>query len=244
VVIAADLLRSILEATPLATKPNPTEPATPLERLHADRAGLTGDLAAQSAVAARLRETANAEAAVLAEIGAMGSAEIAAMTAWASGGCVGEQPVPDQKQRRALAEKLNAAQSAAAAAKGAGQDIDHQIGKLNHRLATIAGQIEVAVLDAAELEFAEVCRQNTAFVELLRKSSLKIFGLCSFLSTEGRRLNDRADTDGGKRYLARAEALAAAANKLPKPGVSQVEIVSAANDWARRIADLRKGPST
>ena len=29
-----------------------------------------------------------------------------------------------------------------------------------------------------------------------------------------------------------------------KPGVSQVEIVSAANDWARRVSDLRKGPST
>jgi hypothetical protein len=230
-----------------ATKPPalPTDnPVTPLEQLHADRAGLTGELAVLSASSTRLRETANAEAAVLREIGEMSSAEIAAMTAWASAGCAGDPPAPDQKQRRALAEKLNAAQSAAAAAKGAGQDIDHQISVLNQRMATIAGQIEVAVLDAAELEFAEVCRQNTAFVDLLRKSSLKIFGLCSFLSTEGRRLNDRADTDGGKRYLARAEALAAAANKLPKPGVSQVEIVSAANDWARRIADLRKGPAT
>src|SRR3979411_1314872 len=89
------------------------EPATVLEQLHADRAGLTGELAGLQASSARLRETANAEAAVLREIGEMGSAEIATMTAWASAGCAGEQPVPDLKQRRALAEKLGAAQSAA-----------------------------------------------------------------------------------------------------------------------------------
>jgi hypothetical protein len=225
----------------LANKSNPSEPVTPLEQLLADRAGLTHSLTELNQSAARLRETGAAEAAVLAEIGELGRTEIADMTKWATEGCHGDAPRSNQQKRIVLGQKLSAAQSAAAAAKGAGQDIDHQIGELNHRLATIAGQIEVAVLDAAELEFAEVCRQNTAFVELLRKSNLRIFGLCSFLSTEGRRLNDRADTDGGKRYLARAEALAAAANKLPKPGVSQVEIVSAANEWARRIADLRKG---
>jgi hypothetical protein len=87
--------------------PSATEPATPLERLHADRAGLASELAGLNASSARLRETGAAEAAVLREIGEMGSAEIAAMTAWASAGCVvGDQPVPDQKQRRALAEKL------------------------------------------------------------------------------------------------------------------------------------------
>src|SRR5712671_2012522 len=124
-----------------ATKPltAAAEPATPLEQLHADRAGLASELAGLNTSSARLRETANAEAAVLREIGELGSAEIAAMTAWASSGCVGDPPAPDQKQRRALAEKLSAAQSAAAAAKGAGQDIDHQIGELNHRLATISG---------------------------------------------------------------------------------------------------------
>jgi hypothetical protein len=221
-----------------------TEPATQLAELHRDRAGLTSELAGLNASAARLRETAASEAGVLAEIGAMGSAEIVAMTTWASAGCIGDPPAPDQKQRRALAEKLATAQSAAAAAKGAGQDIDHQIGELNNRLRAIGSQIEIAVLDAAELEFAEVCRQNAAYVELLRQSSLSVFGLCSFLSTEGRRLMDRADTEGGKRHLARAEAIAATANKLPKPGVSQVEIAAAANEWARRIAALRKGPAS
>src|SRR5258708_1909445 len=110
---------------------------TPLEGLQADRAGLTSELAALNAASARLSETANAEAAVLREIGAMGSAEIAAMTAWASVGCVGDPPAPDLKQRRALAEKLATAQSAATAAKGAAADIDHQIGELNDRLRNI-----------------------------------------------------------------------------------------------------------
>ena len=92
---------------------------------------------------------------------------------------------PDQKLRRALAEKLAATQSAAAAAKGAAQDIGQHTAELNQRLIAINVEIEVAVLDAVELEFADVCRQNTDVVDLLRKSSLKIFGLCSFLSTEG-----------------------------------------------------------
>jgi hypothetical protein len=61
-------------------------------------------------------------------------------------------------------------------------------------------------------------------------TSHRIFGLCSFLSTEGRRLNDRTDTEAGKRYSARAEALAAAAGKLPEPGVSQIEIAAAAKE--------------
>jgi hypothetical protein len=104
-------------------------------------------------------------------------------------------------------------------------------------------EIEVAILDAMELEFVDICRQNTDVVDLLRKSSLRIFGLCSFLSTEGRGLNDRTDTEAGKRYLARAEALASTANKLAKSGVSQVEIAAAANEWGRHVADLRKGSS-
>jgi hypothetical protein len=231
------------------TKPPalPTDkPVTPLERLHAERAVLMGELAVLNASAARLRQTANAEASVHREFADMSSAEIDAVSAWAKAGCIGDPPAPDQKHRRALAEKLAAAQSAAAAAaaKGAGQDIDQQIADLNQRLIAINVEIEVGVLDAVELEFAAVCRQNTAFVELLRKSSLSIFGLCSFLSTESRRLNDRADNEAGKRYLARAEALAAAANKLPKPGVSQIEIAAAANEWGRHVADLRKGSSS
>jgi hypothetical protein len=40
--------------------------------------------------------------------------------------------------------------------------------------------------------------------------------------------------------LARAEALATAANNLPKPAVSQVEIAAAANEWGRHVVDLRK----
>ena len=56
-------------------------------------------------------------------------------------------------------------------------------------------------------------------------------------------MNDRTDTEAGKRYLARAEALTAAANKLPKPDVSPAEIAAAANEWGRHVADLRKGSS-
>jgi DNA repair exonuclease SbcCD ATPase subunit len=215
------------------------EQATPLERLHADRAGLTSELAGLNASSARLRETANAEAAVLQEIGAMGSAEIAAMTAWASAGCVGDAPAPDLKQRRALAEKLATAQSAAAAAKGAGADIDHQIGELNDRLRNIAAQIEKAALDAMQADFSTLNDQHLAATEAVRKVAAKMHGLCSYLTNEGRRLIDRGDHEAGKRYLARAEAFTGI--KLASPGVTQGEIIEAANDWSRRAAALRSG---
>jgi len=213
-----------------------------LEKLHADRAGLIGELAVLNASSARLRETANAEAAVLREIGEMGSAEIAAMTAWASGGCAGEQPVPDLKQRRALAEKLAAAQAAATAAKAAGTDIDNQIGELNNRLRTVAAQIEKASLDAMQGDFRSLNDQHLAATEVIRKITAKLHGLCSYLSNEGRRRIDRGEHEAGKAYLARAEALTSI--KLASPGVTQGEIIEAAHDWSRRAAALRAGPAS
>jgi hypothetical protein len=222
---------------------SPTDkPVSQLARLHRERTVIMGELAVLNASAARLRQAENAEAAIHREFADLSSSDIDAVANWARSP-IGEPPPPDQKLRRALAEKLAAAQSAVAAAKGAAQDIGQHTAELNQRLNAINVEIEVAVLDAVELEFADICRQNTDVVDLLRKSSLRIFGLCSFLSTEGRRLNQHSDTEAGKRYLARAEALAAAANKLPKPGVSQVEIAAAANEWGRHVADLRKGSS-
>jgi hypothetical protein len=221
----------------------PTDrPVSPLAHLHRERTVKMGELAVLNVAAARLRQAENAEAAVHREFADLSSAEIDAVAKWAKTP-IGEPPPPDRKLRRALAEKLAAAQSAAATARGAAQDIGQHTAELNQRLIAINVEIEVAVLDAVELEFAEVCRQNTDVVDLFRKSSLRIFGLCSFLSTEGRRLNDRTETEAGKRYLARAEALAVAANKLPQPGVSQVEIAAPANEWGRHVADLRKGSS-
>jgi hypothetical protein len=193
-----------------------TEPGAALEQLHADRAGLTSELAALNASSARLSQTANAEASVLREIGDLGSAEIAAMTAWASGGCVGNPPTPDPQQHRVLAEKLAAAQSAAAAAKGAGQDIYHQIRQLNDQLGIINRQIENAALDALQADFRALCGQHIAAVEVSRKLTAQLHGLCSYLANEGRRLIDSGQLVAGKAYLARAEALTG--TKLPDPG--------------------------
>ena len=219
-----------------------TEPATSLERLHADRAGLAGELDILHRSAARLRDAASGEAAVLREIVEMGTTELAAMTAWATAGAAGEPPTPDLKQRRAVAERLVAAQAAAAAANGAGEDIAHQVQEMTQRIKIVTERIDAAVLDSVADEFLDLCQQNSVAVEQLRLVSLRIFGLCSYLSTEGRRRNDGADTAGGKQYLARAEQLANAANKLPKPGVSHVEIAGAADTWGRHVANLRRGP--
>jgi hypothetical protein len=240
------LLRSISEAQALAPATKPltpvaTEPATPLERLHAERAGLASELDGLNASAARLGETVASEAAVLREIGDLGNSEIAVMTAWASGGCVGDPPAPDQKQRRALAEKLAAAQAAAAAAKGAGRDVDTKIADINRELAGINQSIEKAALDVMQADFRALNDQHLAAVEVIRKVSAKMHGLCSYLSNEGRRRIDNGDQEAGRVYFSRAEALTGI--KLANPGVTQGEIIRAANDWSRRAANLREGPA-
>jgi hypothetical protein len=176
---------------------------------------------------------------VAAEITELGRTEIASVTAWATGGCIGHAPRADQNKRIMLGQKLTAAQSAAAAAKGAGADIDRQISALNDQLRTIAAQIEKAALDGMHDEFRALSDQHLAAIEAARKLSAKLLGLCSYLSNEGRRRLDRGDQEGGKAYLARAEALTSI--KLANPGNTQGEIIEAANDWARRAAALNKG---
>jgi hypothetical protein len=225
-----------------AVKPPPSPkaaPATDLERLHADRAGLTGKLVRLKASSARLREAANAEAAVLREIDDLTRADAAAMTAWAAGCCVGDVPVPDQKQRRALAEKLTTAKAAAAAAVGAGHDIDHQISLINQQIAGVSQSIDKAALDIMQAEFGHFREQYAAAMALGGKLAAKIHGLCSFFANEGRRLTDRGEHEAGKRFLAQAEAMTAI--RIAKPDVSHGEIIEAADNWSRRLAALRKG---
>jgi hypothetical protein len=235
--------KSITMASP-ATKPltlSATEPATALETLHRDRAGLADKLADLNRAAAKLRETSAAEAAVLAEIDALAAADVETMKAWAAGGCLGEAPKPDQSKRIVLGQQLNAAQAASAAAKGAGQDINNQIGELNNRLRNIESQIEKAALDDMQGEFSNLNAQHLAATEALRKVSAKMLGLCGYLANEGRRRIDNGDQEAGRVYHARAEALTS--TKLANPGVTQGEIIRAADDWSRRAADLREGPA-
>jgi hypothetical protein len=60
--------------------PSATEPATPLESALQDRTRVTEALADMNRAAARLHEAATAEASVIAEITALGTAESAEMT--------------------------------------------------------------------------------------------------------------------------------------------------------------------
>lgn len=222
-----------------ATKLTPaTEPATPLERLHADRAGLTSELAGLNASAASLNQSVASDAAVRAELDALSNAEINAMLKW-SEGCHGEAPRPDQQARIRLAQKLNAIQAGSNAAKGAVVVIDQQIAALNERLRAIDAQIEQAALDAMQATLTDIRAEHLAAIELVRKSSAKLLGACSYMTNVGRRMIDHGDVEGGKRYLAKAEAMNAI--KLPTVGVTQGEIIEAANDWSRRISKHRAG---
>lgn len=219
------------------------KPTTALERLHGDRAGLTGELATLNAASARLHAAANAEAAVLTEIGAMGSQDIAAMTAWASGGCIGDPPTPDLKQRRALAERLAAAQAAAVTATSAGQDINHQIGLLTERLAAITAQIQTASFDAMQAEWMAIYETHRVAVESTRALTAKLGGLGAYLVEQGRDQTDiRRNPDAGRRYFQRAEVLKSV--RLTDPGITHGEVQEAVAFWSERETALRNGSAS
>jgi hypothetical protein len=204
------------------------EPATALEQLHAGRAGLAGELAVLNASSGRLRETAASTAAVLAEIDELGRNEIAEMTKWATEGCHGDAPRSDQQKRIVLGQKLNAAQSAAAAAKGAGQDIDHQIVQRNERMALINDQIEQAIFDQIEREHSDVVAEYAQVCIRGSELATKISGLALLFRETGN--NQRA--------------AAIFATKLPMVSTNPREVQSAADAWGRRVAELRNGSSS
>lgn len=205
-----------------------TEPATALEQLHADRAGLTRELAGLQASSARLRETATSEAAVLAEIEELGRIEIAQMTKWAREGCHGDAPRSDQQKRIVLGQKLNAAQSAAAAATGAGQDIGHQIVQQTERLATINAEIEQAIFDLIEHEHGDVISEYVGVCERGSQLATQITGLALFYRETGN--NQRAAV--------------IFSTKLPVVSTNPREVQLAADAWGRRAAALRSGSAS
>lgn len=227
-------------ATP-ATKPltAATEPATPLEQLHASRAELAGKLAQISATHSRLRALRLVEAAVRQQLDALSKADIEAVSTWAASGGEGEPPAPDLEQRRALGAKLASAQAAANAATGSLHDLDDQIRELNAQLADVEKAIERAAVDIAEREFNEIRTQHAAVMAEGSNLAARMHGFCSYLANNGRTLIDRGDQQAGRTFLARAEAMTAI--KLPQGGVAQHEIYASCEFWARRISALRKG---
>jgi len=216
-----------------------TERVTALTALYADRKRVADELAALNASSARLNETANAEAGVLAEMVAMSDQDTAAMKKWASGGCVGQPPEPDAKQRRALGEKLSSAQAAATAARNAGADINTKISALNEQLHAVAEQVEQAIFDKMETEHGHTIDQYRAICEQGSKLAAQIHGLASYYGDTGRTLISQGNQDAGMAYLQRASALTNI--KLPNPGVTRHEIEAAASNWSRRVATLRAG---
>jgi hypothetical protein len=180
---------------------------------------------------------------VLREIAAMGTADIAGMTAWASAGCIDDPPAPDLTQRRALAEKLAAAQAAAAAAKGAGQDIGDQVAQLTDQLASYDKQIDAAALDAMQAEWTEIHRQHRIAVESTRTLTAKLTGLCGYFTDQGRHLTDvRGNREAGRSYFVRAEGLATI--KLTDPGLTHFEMLEGVSFWSNRAAALIKGSAS
>lgn len=214
-----------------ATKPltpSATEPATALETLLRERASLAQSLDGLNRSAARLHAAANAEADVVAEIAALGAAEIEAMTKWGRAGCHGDAPKADQQTRVRLAQKLNAAQASAAAAVGAGQDINHDIRRQTEQLALIDDQIQIAAFDQIEREhsrvideYAQVCRRGSEL-------ATRISGTALYFKEAG---------NPGR-------AVVIFNTKLPAITTNPHEVKEAADEWSRRATALRSGSSS
>ena len=219
-------------------EPSAAEPTAKLQGWLSQRASLTSELAVLSASISKLRALAHVEGAVRQEIDDMTRADAVALTAWASGGCVDEQPASDPILRRSLAERLSAAVAAAAASVGSIQDLDHQIRELNEQLFTVSEIIEAVIIDVMLAEFNHFHDLHSAAMAEGSKLAAKIHGLRNYFATTGRTLKDRGQPDAGK-FFARAEALSGI--KIKQPDVSQSEIISAGEAWARRAAALRKG---
>jgi hypothetical protein len=205
-----------------------TEPATPLEQALQASRQLTESLADLNRAAARLHAAANAEADVVAEIAALGAAETEAMTKWGRGGCIGDAPRSDQNQRIKLGQKLNAVQASAAAAVGAGQDINHDILRQTEQLALLNDQIEQAIFDTVEREHGDVIAEYTKVCEQGGQLATRISGLALLFRETGN--NQRA--------------AAIFTRKLPTVSTNPREVQLAADAWSRRIAELRKGSAS
>ena len=227
-----------------ATKPltPPTEPATPLQRAIQSRTLVTDEIARLTGISARLTAEANGEAALLTQLADLGKAETAEMQAWANAGATTAAPAAKSAERQSIATKLAASRAKADAARATIADIDGQIAEQNRHLRTIGDLIEKASLEVLQEDFSALHDQHLAAVEVLRKVTAKMHGLCSYLSNQGRRLIDSGNIEGGKYYLARAETLTGI--KLASPGVTQGEIIQAAGNWSNRAAALRSGSAS
>jgi hypothetical protein len=202
-----------------------TEPATPLERLRQDRAGLTHELAELTGVAAKLRATASAGDALSAELDKLAEIETAEVKVWAAGLCVGPAPKFKSAERQALAVKMAATNATADAARGALADTDAQVADLTERLAFLNDHIEQAIFDQIEREHGDVVSE---FVEAIEKGSqlaTRISGLALLFR----------ETGNSQR------AAAIFATKLPAVSTNPREVQLASDAWARRVAALRSG---
>ena len=226
------------QAAAVVESASTSKPITSLEQLLRDRAGLHEELSGLQASSARLKETTASEAAALGEIAELGKAEIAAMTEWAASGCRGDPPVPDQRRRKVLAEKLATAQTAAAAATAAGQDIDARITEANQRIHAMDAEIERAVFNKVEAEHAALLTELAEVAETGSQLVAKIIGLARYYNNLGAARRESGDQDGGVTLHQRGTMLG---GKLPVMGASQKEIEHAALEWGRRIDTLRRG---
>jgi hypothetical protein len=222
------------------TQTSPDKPLTGLDALYASRRGLAVSIISKNTALTRLRAEASREASLLEEMANLASAETTEMRNWADGGCQGDAPAGKTAERQVIAGKIAAAKATGSAAHGAIQDIDYELRQLHADHAKADQAIHIAALDAMQHESMAIREQYAAAVDVVRALAAKLLGLTSYLGAEGRRLIDHhADADAGKVYLLRVEAL----SRLPMsdPGVTQGEIIAAANGWSKRAAALRKG---
>ena len=227
------------QATVQIDKPR-TEPAAVLAGLLALRSELGVKIASLTASRSKLQALAHVEANAGRELEAATQSDTAALTAWATAGCIGEQPTVDLQQRRVLAENLVSARASAAAATGSIQDVDFELGEVQTQSASLATLIEAAALDITEIEFH---KDRADYADLMRAGGIigaRLQGYRAFLAEQGRTLVERREPQAGQKYLARAERLMLGI-AIPKPDFAQHDLFAASAQWGRRVKALCKG---
>jgi hypothetical protein len=208
-----------------------------LAELKIERTKLASESQRLAGISARLIDAQKAESEALAAIGALGAAEIAEMTKWASEGAVGDPPKPDMEKRAELAKALAEAQAQAVAAQSATADIEAQQATNRQAIETLEPQIHGACHDAMQQELEGSLAELQKVAEQSRTLKAKLHGLRVWFANEARRLQTAGQTDLSMPYFQRAEALSK--TKLPETEALVSDVDAAALSWAQRFSELK-----
>ena len=207
-----------------------------LADLKSRRAALAERLAALHDTRDRLRAAEQDETDALQAIGAIDAAERLAMAAWAEAGGHGNGPALDHDARTTATRRLAIAQAKAAAARGAGRDVEAQIVATTAEGADVAAQIERAALaDLVEQFDTERAGLATLATEV-RERVGRTFGCAQLIREHADAHRDAGRAGEARALYAMLEQLGAVPPLDFVPSVG--EVAAGLPAWASRYGEL------